>query len=148
MAFLGATTSLPAVYRPNDDRWNAARSCQWNKIIISEERNDSLRILKTHIFVPQLTFKIVKKLSFGTKDYFVDFWPLWGLLAILNPFQSSDHSEIEILAHWAIRSRYKHLSQNKLFDSSTGNPSNGLKMALKWPLRVQKWPKFSKTLES
>ena len=28
MAFLGATTSLPAVYRPNDDRWNAARSCQ------------------------------------------------------------------------------------------------------------------------
>ena len=30
MAFLVATTSLPAVYRPNDDRWNAARSCQFN----------------------------------------------------------------------------------------------------------------------
>ena len=29
MAFLVATTSLPAVYRPNDDRWNAARSCQF-----------------------------------------------------------------------------------------------------------------------
>ena len=28
MAFLVATTSWPAVYRPNDDRWNAARSCQ------------------------------------------------------------------------------------------------------------------------
>ena len=28
MAFLVATTSLPAVYRLNDDRWNAARSCQ------------------------------------------------------------------------------------------------------------------------
>ena len=28
MAFLVATTSLPAVYRPNNDRWNAARSCQ------------------------------------------------------------------------------------------------------------------------
>ena len=28
MAFLVATTSLPAVYRPNDDRWNAACSCQ------------------------------------------------------------------------------------------------------------------------
>ena len=28
MTFLVATTSLPAVYRPNDDRWNAARSCQ------------------------------------------------------------------------------------------------------------------------
>ena len=28
MAFFVATTSLPAVYRPNDDRWNAARSCQ------------------------------------------------------------------------------------------------------------------------
>ena len=27
-AFLVATTSLPAVYRPNDDRWNAAHSCQ------------------------------------------------------------------------------------------------------------------------
>ena len=27
MAFLVATTSLPAVYRPNNDRWNAARSC-------------------------------------------------------------------------------------------------------------------------
>ena len=26
--FLVATTSLPAVYRPNDNRWNAARSCQ------------------------------------------------------------------------------------------------------------------------
>ena len=31
MAFLVATTSLPAVYRPNDDRWNAARSCQKSK---------------------------------------------------------------------------------------------------------------------
>ena len=28
MAILVATTSLPAVYHPNDDRWNAARSCQ------------------------------------------------------------------------------------------------------------------------
>ena len=30
MAFLVATTSLPAVFRPNgyDDHWNAARSCQ------------------------------------------------------------------------------------------------------------------------
>ena len=28
MTFLVATTSLPAVYRPNDDRWNVARSCQ------------------------------------------------------------------------------------------------------------------------
>ena len=28
MAFLVATTSLPAVDRPNADRWNAARSCQ------------------------------------------------------------------------------------------------------------------------
>ena len=28
MAFLVATTSLSAVYRPNDDRCNAARSCQ------------------------------------------------------------------------------------------------------------------------
>ena len=31
MAFLVATTSLPAVYRPSDDRWNAARSCQNGK---------------------------------------------------------------------------------------------------------------------
>ena len=28
MPFLVATTSLPTVYRLNDDRWNAARSCQ------------------------------------------------------------------------------------------------------------------------
>ena len=27
-----ATTSLPAVYRPNDNRWNAARSCQKKNI--------------------------------------------------------------------------------------------------------------------
>ena len=27
-----ATTSLPAVDRPNADRWNAARSCQLNYI--------------------------------------------------------------------------------------------------------------------
>ena len=30
MAFIVATTSLPAVYRPNDDRWNTARSCQYS----------------------------------------------------------------------------------------------------------------------
>ena len=28
--FLVATTSLPAVDIPNDDRWNAARSCQYS----------------------------------------------------------------------------------------------------------------------
>ena len=28
MPFLVATMSLPALYRPNNDRWNAARSCQ------------------------------------------------------------------------------------------------------------------------
>ena len=28
MAFLVATTSLPAVYRPNGDHWKATRSCQ------------------------------------------------------------------------------------------------------------------------
>ena len=32
MAFLVATTSLPAVYRPNDDHWNAARSWQNNDV--------------------------------------------------------------------------------------------------------------------
>ena len=31
MAFLVATTLLPAVYRPNADRWNAARLCQYKK---------------------------------------------------------------------------------------------------------------------
>ena len=30
MLFLVATTSLPAVYRPNDACWNAARSCQYD----------------------------------------------------------------------------------------------------------------------
>ena len=34
MSFLVATASLPAVDRPNDDRWNAARLCQ----------NDDLKI--------------------------------------------------------------------------------------------------------
>ena len=33
MAFLVATTSLPAVYRPNDDRWNAARLCQFDQTL-------------------------------------------------------------------------------------------------------------------
>ena len=32
MAFLVATTSLAAVYHPNDDRWNAARSCQFSQV--------------------------------------------------------------------------------------------------------------------
>ena len=36
MVFLVATTSLPAVYRPNDDRWNAARSCQNKRCRIAE----------------------------------------------------------------------------------------------------------------
>ena len=31
MLFLVATTSLPAVDRPNADRWNATRSCQKEK---------------------------------------------------------------------------------------------------------------------
>ena len=39
MAFLVATMSLPAVYRPNDDRPNAARSCQNQKL-----RGDSLEL--------------------------------------------------------------------------------------------------------
>ena len=34
-----ATTSMPAVDRPNTDRWNAARSCQyfnkWNVFIFT-----------------------------------------------------------------------------------------------------------------
>ena len=38
MAFLVATTSLPAVYRPNDDRWNAARSCQYANTCIGKYR--------------------------------------------------------------------------------------------------------------
>ena len=33
MSFLVAPTSLPAVDRPNADRWNAARSCQWIKCL-------------------------------------------------------------------------------------------------------------------
>ena len=42
MAEIVATTSLPAVYRPNDDRWNAARSCQkgqenWIHIVFSQK---------------------------------------------------------------------------------------------------------------
>ena len=32
MAFLVATMSLPAVYRPNKDYWNAARSCQCKSV--------------------------------------------------------------------------------------------------------------------
>ena len=36
MAILVATTSLPAVYRPNDDCWNAARSCQF-KLKVAEK---------------------------------------------------------------------------------------------------------------
>ena len=34
MAFLVATTSLPAVYCPNDDRWNAARPCQFREVVL------------------------------------------------------------------------------------------------------------------
>ena len=102
-------------------------------------------ILKKHTFVPELSYKIVKKLIFLHKMlYFVDFWPFWGFLAILTPFQSSDHSEIKILALWAIKSRYEQLLLNKLFDLSTGNPSNGLKMALKWPTISKSWLKRSK----
>ena len=59
----------------------------------------NFRILNTHTFLPQPTYEIVKKLIFLHKTvYFVDFWPFSGFLAILTPFQSSDHSEIEILA--------------------------------------------------
>ena len=32
MTFLVATTSLPAVDRPNADRWNAARSRQFSEV--------------------------------------------------------------------------------------------------------------------
>ena len=36
MSFLVATTSLPAVDRPNADRWNAARSCQKKRMVKKE----------------------------------------------------------------------------------------------------------------
>ena len=36
MSFLVATMSLPAVYRPNDDRWNAARLCQFRFLLIKK----------------------------------------------------------------------------------------------------------------
>ena len=38
MAFLVATTSLPAAYRPNADHWNAVRSCQ-NYILVLFHHN-------------------------------------------------------------------------------------------------------------
>ena len=51
MSFLVATTSLPAVDRPNADRWNADRSCQnylcdTKQILYDNGQMASLRSLK------------------------------------------------------------------------------------------------------
>ena len=56
-----ATTSLPAVNRPNADRWNAARSCQLNKehkVIFS-------------FFVPQIAQQVSGERLSNTKFNFV-----------------------------------------------------------------------------
>ena len=46
MGFLGATTSLPAVYRPNDDRWNATRSCQFpNPVVVDIATSSRIGVL-------------------------------------------------------------------------------------------------------
>ena len=39
-----ATTSLPAVDRPNANRWNAARSCQKNNQV--EEHDNAITLVK------------------------------------------------------------------------------------------------------
>ena len=44
MALLVATTSLPAVYRPNADRWNAARSRQFTYGSQFSVRKNNLKI--------------------------------------------------------------------------------------------------------
>ena len=46
MAFLVATTSLPAVDRPNADRWNAARSCQKTKPVKTAKLYKTNKIIR------------------------------------------------------------------------------------------------------
>ena len=41
-----ATTSLPAVDRPNADRWNAARSCQKTKPVKTAKLYKTNRIIR------------------------------------------------------------------------------------------------------
>ena len=71
------------------------------------------------------------------------FWP-----ETFCPFQLSDNSEFEISAHRAIKLHYKQLLQSKLFDLRPEHPSNSYFEKSKWPPQVQKWQKFSETLES
>ena len=71
MTFLVATTSLPAVDRPNADRWNAARSCQKSK------QNKALGIIEwggvmKAIIFPLFIFFILPLISFNfEKSYFI-----------------------------------------------------------------------------
>ena len=57
-----ATTSLPLVDRPNDDRWNAARSCQKEKsdensghYVIASSRPPERRPLERRTLAPIVT---------------------------------------------------------------------------------------------
>ena len=58
MLFLVATTSLPAVDRPNADRWNTTRSCQFRNrltIIPTDGLTDYPKDQQTSRLTDQLT---------------------------------------------------------------------------------------------
>ena len=62
MSFLVATTSLPAVYRPNDDRESAARSCQKTDnysghYVIASSQPPERRPLECRTLVPKFNFE-------------------------------------------------------------------------------------------
>ena len=87
-------------------------------------------ILKKHTFVPEFSYKIVKKLIFLHKMlYSVNFWPFWGFLAILTPFQSSDNSETEILPFGL-----QNCATNNFYKT------NFLIRAMETPQIATKWP--------
>ena len=51
-----ATTSLPAVDRPNADRWNAARSCQ--KVLVRADLPPQTRV-NTRVLVDCVLYSII-----------------------------------------------------------------------------------------
>ena len=57
-----ATTSLPLVDRPNDDRWNAARSCQ---IFVCLRGDSALWNIKQRIMLE----KVGRVQKHGAKTY-------------------------------------------------------------------------------
>ena len=78
---------------------------------------------------------------------FVNFWSYWGILGPFNPISVIGSLQNLNFGLGGYKTVLHTTLHKKLFNSSTDwKPHKLLSWNSKWPLCVQKWPKFSETL--